>query len=51
VRPRSHRAAWIAVGVTGAVLVVGAAITLGVVFGSGGERVPATGLGPVRFGP
>jgi len=47
---RSHRAAYIALGVTGAVLVVGAAIALGVVLGAPAETVPTTPLGTVKLG-
>lgn len=46
---RSHRGVWIALGVTGAVL-VGAALTIGLVAAFPTETVPATGLGTVRFG-
>jgi len=46
----SHRAAYIALGVTGAVLVVGAAIALGVVLGAPAETVPATPLGTIKLG-
>jgi len=47
---RSHRAAYIALGVTGAVLVVGAAVVLGVVLGAPSETVPTTPLGTVKLG-
>jgi tetratricopeptide (TPR) repeat protein len=48
---RSRRGLWIALGVTGAVLVVGAALTIGLVAAFPTETVPSTGLGTVRFGP
>jgi tetratricopeptide (TPR) repeat protein len=48
---QSHRAAYIALGVTGAVLVVGAAVAIGLVVALPTETVPSTGLGAVRFGP
>jgi tetratricopeptide (TPR) repeat protein len=46
---RSHRAAYIALGVTGAVLVVGAAVAIGLVVAFPTETVPSTSLGSVRF--
>ena len=46
----SHRAAYIALGVTGTVLVVGAAVVLGVVLGAPSETVPTTPLGTVKLG-
>ena len=47
---RSHRGAFIALGVIGGVLVVGGAVTLAVLLSSPGESTPTTALGTVRFG-